>query len=107
MNPRITELGEVGSTNDWIAAHAVDGAWIRADRQTGGRGRRARPWTSDAGNLFASTFAAPQPSEGPPQQLSFVAANALLDCAARWVPRDRLSLKWPNDLHLDGCSFCR
>lgn len=101
MNPGIIELGEVGSTNDWMAAHAVDGAWVRADRQTAGRGRRSRPWTSEIGNLFASTFAAPRAGEGPQQQLSFVAANALLDTAARWVPRGRLTLKWPNDLHLN------
>lgn len=102
MTLGITELTEVGSTNDWIAAHAHDGAWVRADRQLSGRGRRGRAWSSDVGNLFASTYAAPMSGEGPPQQLSFVAANALLDTAARWLPRQRLALKWPNDLLLDG-----
>lgn len=102
MNFRIVDLAETGSTNDWIAEHPENGLWVRADRQTAGRGRRARTWTSEIGNLFTSTLAAPQPGEGPSQQLSFVAANALLETVARWVPRDRLSLKWPNDLLLDG-----
>lgn len=102
MSFRIVDLAETGSTNDWIADNPEDGLWVRADRQTAGRGRRARAWTSDIGNLFTSTFAAPQPGEGAAQQLSFVAANALLDTVARWVPRERLSLKWPNDLLLDG-----
>lgn len=102
MSSRIVDLAETGSTNDWIAECPEDGLWVRADRQTAGRGRRARAWTSETGNLFASTFATPQPGEGPAQQLSFVAANALLDAVARWVPHDRLSLKWPNDLLLDG-----
>lgn len=102
MSFRIVDLAETGSTNDWIAEHPEDGLWVRADRQTAGRGRRARAWTSEVGNLFASTFAAPQLGEGAAQHLSFVAANALLDTAARWVPRERLSLKWPNDLLLDG-----
>lgn len=102
MTFRIVYLSETGSTNDWIAERAEDGLWVRADRQTAGRGRRARVWTSEIGNLFASTFVALKPGEGPAQQLSFVAANALLDTVARWVPRTRLSLKWPNDLLLDG-----
>ena len=42
----------------------------------------------------------PQPGEGPPQQLSFVAAVALARALDRWVAFDRLTLKWPNDLML-------
>jgi BirA family biotin operon repressor/biotin-[acetyl-CoA-carboxylase] ligase len=102
MTGRIVALAEVDSTNDWIAAHAEDGLWVRADRQTAGRGRRQRRWISEIGNLFASTFVAPAAGDGPVQQLSFVAANALLEALARHVPRTRLSLKWPNDVHLDG-----
>jgi BirA family biotin operon repressor/biotin-[acetyl-CoA-carboxylase] ligase len=102
MSIRLVELAEVDSTNDWIAHKPEDSLWVRADRQTAGRGRRARGWTSEIGNLFASTFVALRPDEGPAQQLSFVAANALLDTVARWVDRQRLSLKWPNDLLIDG-----
>ena len=102
----ITHLASVSSTNDWIAEAAArgepDGLWVRADRQTAGRGRRGRAWTSDTGNLFASTLVRPQPGEGPPAQLSFVAALALHDTAATWTEARRLSLKWPNDLLLDG-----
>jgi BirA family biotin operon repressor/biotin-[acetyl-CoA-carboxylase] ligase len=98
------ELAEVGSTNDWLAADpaAVDGTWVRADRQTGGRGRRGRAWTSIPGNLFISTIVRRQPGEGPAQQLSFVAALALDRALQAWVAAERLSLKWPNDLLLDG-----
>jgi BirA family biotin operon repressor/biotin-[acetyl-CoA-carboxylase] ligase len=102
MSFRLIELTQVGSTNDWVAERGEDGLWVRADQQTEGRGRRGRAWTSAAGNLFASTFAAPRPGEGPAQQLSFVAANALLETVSHWVPRARLALKWPNDLLLDG-----
>ncbi len=103
---KIVHLAEVGSTNDWIAAAAErgepDGIWVHADRQVAGRGRRGRFWTSDTGNLFASTLIRPQPGETQPQQLSFVAALALHDMASRYAASDRLSLKWPNDLLLDG-----
>ncbi|MEO0499924.1 MAG: biotin--[acetyl-CoA-carboxylase] ligase [Pseudomonadota bacterium] len=103
---RIVHLDTVGSTNDWIAAAAAraepDGTWVRADRQTEGRGRRGRAWTSEPGNLFASTLVRPQMGEAAPHQLSFIAALALFDMAERYVARERLSLKWPNDLLLDG-----
>lgn len=109
MTPQIVELSEVGSTNDWMADHAQDALWVRADRQTAGRGRRARPWRSEAGNLFASTFVEKHPDEGPLPQLSFVAANALFETATRSIAGSienrRLSLKWPNDLLMDGCKL--
>ena len=44
----------------------------------------------------------PQAGEGPAQQLSFVAAVALARALDRWVAPERLSLKWPNDVLLDG-----
>jgi BirA family biotin operon repressor/biotin-[acetyl-CoA-carboxylase] ligase len=101
----ITELAQVSSTNDWLAERAAklpDASWVRAHVQTGGRGRRGRVWVSQPGNLFASVLARPQPGEGPPQQLSFVAALALDRALLRWVVPERLSLKWPNDLLFDG-----
>ncbi len=59
-------------------------------------------WTSCPGNVFASVLVKPQPGEGPAPQLSFVAALALARALDRWVAPDRLTLKWPNDLLLDG-----
>ena len=70
--------------------------------QTGGRGRRGRAWVTIPGNLFASVVVRPQSGEGQAQQLSFVAAVALARTLDRWVVPDRLSLKWPNDVLLDG-----
>lgn len=106
----IVEIEVVGSTNDWMteqaAAGASDGLWVRADHQLGGRGRRGRSWTSETGNLFATTLCRPQPGEGPAQQLSFVAALALDHALQWWVPAERLSLKWPNDVLLDGVKCC-
>ena len=109
----VTRLASVGSTNDWLLQHAdtlPDGHWVIADRQTAGRGRRGRGWSDGAGNLMASVLVR---AEGAVQQLSFVAALALHDAisASRGpdvpglgspTPAPRLSLKWPNDVMLDG-----
>ena len=101
----ITNLASTASTNDWLAARVdtlADESWVRTDVQTGGRGRRGRAWVSLPGNLFASVLVRPQPGEGPAPQLSFVAAVALVRALDRWVAPERLELKWPNDLLLDG-----
>ena len=48
----------VGSTNavafERAAAGAPSGLWTIAARQTSGRGRLGRTWTSEPGNLFCS-----------------------------------------------------
>lgn len=98
----------IGSTNAWLAETAAghpDETWVLADTQTAGRGRHGRRWTSLPGNLFTSVLARLQPGEGPPQQLSFVAALALADALTPWLGRMRLSLKWPNDLLLSGAKL--
>lgn len=113
MIPGTTQLASVGSTNDWLLQHAPDlpdGHWVIADRQTAGRGRRGRVWKDGAGNLMASVLVR---AEGAVQQLSFVAVLALLDALVASggpdlkglgsaTPAPRLSLKWPNDVLLDG-----
>ena len=81
--------------------------WITAGHQTGGRGRRGRTWVSERGNLFASlllTDTAP-PEHWP--ELAFVAALAIHDAVAETAPalRPQLSIKWPNDLLLDGAKL--
>jgi BirA family biotin operon repressor/biotin-[acetyl-CoA-carboxylase] ligase len=107
----VTHLDEVGSTNDWLMERAAvlpDGHWVRADRQTAGRGRRGRVWNDGAGNLMTSVLVK---AKGPVQQLSFVAAvalrEAIVEAAADIegpVPHlpPALKLKWPNDLLLHG-----
>jgi BirA family biotin operon repressor/biotin-[acetyl-CoA-carboxylase] ligase len=105
----VIALDTVGSTNTDALARAAAGErgplWIVAREQTAGRGRRRREWVSPPGNLYASlllTDAAP-PSLAP--GICFVAAlglhDALLDTTHGVAP-DRLRLKWPNDILLDG-----
>jgi BirA family biotin operon repressor/biotin-[acetyl-CoA-carboxylase] ligase len=62
---------------------------------------------SKAGNLYASLLI----TDAPPQQrvgeLSFVAALAIHDAVAEVVPHltARLTVKWPNDLLIEGAKF--
>lgn len=109
MAPDFTRLAEVGSTNDWLLAHAEslpDGHWVIADRQTAGRGRRGRVWNDGTGNFMGSVLVR---AAGPVQQLSFVAALAVIDSLTSPLSSPSplageglFALKWPNDILLNG-----
>ncbi|QCI78786.1 hypothetical protein E6W36_01535 [Hankyongella ginsenosidimutans] len=81
---------ELASTNETMLEQAVlgaaDNSWLRADRQTAGRGRRGRVWESPAGNLLLSGLIRARPGEGMLAQLSFVAALAVREALGQWVP---------------------
>ncbi len=86
-----------------IAPTLTGPVWIMARHQTAARGRRGRAWAVPAGNLSATLVMRP---EGGPELAalrSFVAALALYDAVADVMGRsDGLSLKWPNDVLLNG-----
>lgn len=82
---------------------AAEGLWLRAGRQTGGRGRQGRSWASPTGNLYISTLVRVRPGEPPAATLALVAAVAL-DETARVFGLAPV-LKWPNDLLVDGAKL--
>lgn len=99
----IRTVSETGSTNDDVALLARDGApeglWLRAERQSGGKGRQGRAWQSPPGNLYASTLVRVDPKHPPPPTLALVAAVALHEAVSRHTNRARI--KWPNDITIN------
>lgn len=91
-----------GSTNDDVARLAAEGAeeglWLRAERQSGGRGRQGRAWRSPPGNLYSSTLVRLRPGDPPAPTLALTAAIALHDAVAEFAGADAVRIKWPNDL---------
>ncbi|MFT5066312.1 MAG: BirA family biotin operon repressor/biotin-[acetyl-CoA-carboxylase] ligase [Reinekea sp.] len=85
-----------------VAASLTSPTWIMAHQQTDGRGRRGRAWITPQGNLTATLVFKPQCSPAQAAQRSFLAANALYHALAIYVPSEKLSLKWPNDVLLNG-----
>jgi len=103
------ELADIDSTNaEAMRRAAIAGQrvlYVRADRQTAGRGRSGRAWQTLDGNLALSRLA---PLTCPPAavpQLSIVAAvavhRAISGCLSDAGCNAQLRLKWPNDLLLD------
>ncbi|GHA53526.1 biotin--[acetyl-CoA-carboxylase] ligase [Amylibacter ulvae] len=96
----------IDSTNIYARAIVNDGAspvWIMAHEQTDGVGRRGRAWSTQRGNFAATYLADIKDDLNTVALRSFVAALALYDALIDvGVSADRLSLKWPNDVLLDG-----
>jgi len=88
---------------------AAEGLWLRAERQTAGRGRQGRAWVSPVGNLYTSTIVRLRPGDPPAPTLALVAAVALEEAVSVYyhpgLRRGGLMLKWPNDLLLDGAKL--
>lgn len=99
-------LPEIDSTNaeGFRRAASLPGpTWILAGFQTAGRGRRARPWTSPRGNVHATLVLKPTEPAETVALRSFAAALALRDaCVALTGLPDSFTLKWPNDVLLNG-----
>lgn len=102
----LKQFETIDSTNEEARRLAQAGEagpiWIRADRQTAGRGRRGRAWQSPTGNLAATLFMRPARAAAESAQLSFVAALAASDAMALFAPDRDIKLKWPNDVLADG-----
>lgn len=106
---RFIFLDSVGSTNEearqlWDTGE-VGPLWIAANAQTSGRGRRGRSWASESGNLYASGL---YPHFGDSRQAahhSFVAALAVAETLESYIPKELISLKWPNDVLVNGAKI--
>jgi BirA family biotin operon repressor/biotin-[acetyl-CoA-carboxylase] ligase len=83
---------------------AAEGSWLRAGRQTGGRGRMGRSWESPSGNLFCSTLVRARAGDPPAHTLALVAANAVHALVAP-LCRGQARIKWPNDVLVDGAKM--
>ena len=135
----IRTVAETGSTNaDMLllaASGAEEGVWLRAERQSGGRGRQGRVWASPVGNFYGSTVVRVRAGDPAAATLALVAAIALEEvvrvylinlvapakagaaalghapAGARDAPAAPASagatmwIKWPNDLLLGGAKL--
>nr|WP_315050194.1 biotin--[acetyl-CoA-carboxylase] ligase [uncultured Brevundimonas sp.] len=104
--PPVLILETVDSTNAEARRRAEAGEagplWIAARRQTEGRGRRGRRWQSDSGNLAATLLMRTARTPAEAAQVTFVAALAAAEVLDGYAGRERVSIKWPNDVMLDG-----
>ena len=110
MITRIIHFERIDSTNSEARRLAGQGErgpiWIRADEQTGGRGRLGRAWISQPGNLHATFLFTIAGGPEIAAQVSFVAALAVYDLVRALLPHVKPLIKWPNDVLIGGAKFC-
>jgi BirA family transcriptional regulator, biotin operon repressor / biotin---[acetyl-CoA-carboxylase] ligase len=82
-----------------------EGLWLRAERQTAGRGRTGRGWESPQGNLYTSTIVRLQDGDPPAATLALVAAIAVEETLRAYAPQCPFQIKWPNDILCDGAKL--
>nr|WP_074205625.1 biotin--[acetyl-CoA-carboxylase] ligase [Parasphingorhabdus marina] len=106
-------VAETGSTNADLKSRVqqkdpslTEGLWLRAERQSGGKGRLGRAWESPVGNLYCSTVVDCRDTDPSPSTLSFVTALAVSDGIAAHIEPGSIKLKWPNDILVGGAKIC-
>jgi BirA family biotin operon repressor/biotin-[acetyl-CoA-carboxylase] ligase len=102
----------IGSTNTEAKKMAEDGeesgVIVAADMQTSGRGRRGRTWISpDGRNVYFTLMLKPEFAPDRASMLTIIMALSV----ARSISyisggRKNVSIKWPNDILIDGKKVC-
>ncbi|WP_111766370.1 biotin--[acetyl-CoA-carboxylase] ligase [Nakamurella deserti] len=103
----IRAVAETGSTNDDLAAAArsgaADGTVLISELQRAGKGRLGRTWTAPTGSGLTMSVLLSLPTVPVPRRGWIGALTGLsLAAAVRRVAGVDTSLKWPNDLLVDG-----
>ena len=94
------------STNDIALREAQNGSSegnsFLSYIQTKGRGRNSSTWESLKGNLFLSTIIRPEKNKSLWHQLSLIVGFSILEVLIKFgVDRNKIELKWPNDVLVD------
>ena len=106
---RIHLFQELSSTMDEATSLARQGCpdftTVVAERQTQGRGRMQRVWASDDGGLYFSVVVRP---DLPIMlaSLANLAAAVEMTNLLRSTHHVQATLKWPNDILVDGLKIC-
>jgi len=101
---------ETGSTNDEAfslgLAGAPQGTVVIADSQTKGKGRMQRLWHSPKNsNIYTSVILRPPVQPSKASQIPIAAGVAVAEVLETYCP-DKVRLKWPNDVLIDGKKVC-
>jgi BirA family biotin operon repressor/biotin-[acetyl-CoA-carboxylase] ligase len=106
IGARVAYFDTIESTNTealaLARAGAKEGTVVVADTQLQGRGRIGRTWVSPAAvNLYTSVILRPSISPPNAHMLTLLAAVALAEVVEEATGK-RPSVKWPNDILVDG-----
>ena len=103
---KFKKLQVVKSTNDflkqWVKEELVKtGTFVFADFQTGGKGQRQKSWVSNPCQnlLFTMYFNSPSMDL---IHFNYLVSVSLKDYIQKILPEQKVQIKWPNDILVDG-----
>jgi len=103
--PQIIYLDEVDSTNNYarLMADKINSDFlVVADKQTLGKGRMGRSWSSPAGvGIFMSLCIKPEMAVEKTSMITLVTAVSLCDAIEELYPINA-TIKWPNDIVINS-----
>ena len=105
---KVTVLDETDSTNNYLkrkAETAEDGEIVIARRQTAGKGRLGRSFSSPAGGIYISIFLRPDGDAEKALNITTSCAVAAATAIERITGRET-KIKWVNDIFLDNKKVC-
>ncbi len=109
--PLFIKLESAASTNSYLAGIAdgtPHGTVVSAAEQTAGRGQRGNTWEAELGkNLTFSMLLRPEAIEARRQfVISEIVSVAIADTLQPLIPREKVSIKWPNDIYAGDKKIC-
>jgi len=110
MKFEIYKFKEVTSTND-IAVNLIKEekkitGCVYSDFQTKGRGTKGKKWISQKGNLFTSLFFPLRDKYPPFNEFSIINPILIADVIKKFCNDKSITLKYPNDVFLNGKKIC-
>lgn len=108
VGKNVLHFDSINSTNikakELASKGLIDGSLIIAEEQSGGSGRLGRKWISPKGGIWCSLVLRPNipPIEAP--KVTQIAAAAVFKALEDLEIKS--SIKWPNDVHIDGEKLC-
>ena len=110
MKFKIFKFKSVTSTNDvainLIQKEKKEIGCVYADNQTKGRGTHGKKWISDKGNLFGSIFFPLENNYPPFNEFSIISPVIISDVIKHFCDKKNVSLKFPNDVFVNGKKIC-
>ena len=105
VGKRVYYFEEIDSTQNFAEQIALDekenGTIVVAEKQTAGKGRLDRKWTSPKGGIWFSLIIHPKFDVSTSTLVPIAGAVALAKAIKNTLNID-VSVKWPNDITLDG-----
>ena len=106
LSDEIIKLNEVDSTNEYMknlySKQIIEhGLVVVAAEQNKGRGQHGKLWDSNVGENLLFTFFSKK-TRLTKEQFSFAVSVAVLELVKRYVSQEKVTVKWPNDVLVNG-----